>query len=164
MGLSVVPAEHIRQLMHFHRWRQDKIDALLRKQDTGLFEKSLSGSFGSLFIVLKHLVWAEKVWFGRVNPDAVAAMGDTDVNGLLSEWAAVSRKWEAFVEGLTEDPNEFRVDYFNTRGEKFSNTLAEIVVHLVDHASYHIGQMMNALRGFGVEPVSTNYIHFLREN
>lgn len=151
-----------RELLEFHTWRREKISELLLEVDEKLFSQELHGSFGSLNIILNHLVWAEKVWLGRVNRDAVATMKSTDVHGLLQAWSSVNEKWLAVIKNATTEEVFREVEYFISTGERHNNTVCEIVVHMVDHSTYHIGQMMNAVRGFGIEPVSTNYIHYLR--
>lgn len=151
------------ELFAFHLWRQAEIVKLLRELDAQFVSQQLSGSFGSLYIIMKHLVWAEKVWLGRVDNDAVANMRELDFPGLLEEWKATSAKWVSEVQQQAPEAFDQQVVYYTTKGVEHSNTLTEIVIHLLDHATYHIGQMMNAVRSFGIEPVSTNYIHYLRQ-
>ncbi len=164
MGISEVsgPEAWCRELMEFHSWRRERISDLLLEVDEQLFSEHLHGSFGSLNIILNHLVWAEKVWLGRVNRDAVATMKSSDVHGLLEAWKDVNEKWSSLLQVSSSEDIFREIEYFNSTGDRFSNVVWEIVVHMVDHSTYHAGQMMNAVRGFGIEPVSTNYIHYLR--
>jgi uncharacterized damage-inducible protein DinB len=153
---------HCTEWLAFHQWRQEQIGTLLRSVDTEYFSKQLSGSFGSLFIVLKHLIWAEKVWLGRVKPNVVAMMRDVTPSELVEEWENVTRQWVEVVQNASEADFDTVIEYSDTKGNAYSNTLFEIILHFVDHSTYHVGQMMNAIRAFGLEPVSTNYIHYLR--
>jgi uncharacterized damage-inducible protein DinB len=164
MGLGEVGESkaYCEELFRFHKWRQAKISDLLADVDANYFSEQLAGSFGSLLIILKHLVWAEKVWLGRVNHNEVAAMKDASATKLLEGWKDVTEKWTSLVENTPAGKFKEKVVYYNTSGQRYENELAEIAVHLIDHSTYHIGQMMNAVRGFGIEPVSTNYIHYLR--
>jgi uncharacterized damage-inducible protein DinB len=162
LGNQDSAAAYCLELLSFHEWRRKKISALLEDVDQDLFEKHLPGSFGSLYIILNHLVWAEKVWLGRVNRDEVATMKSGDTQALLKAWESVSGKWLKLAESANAEMLKQPITYFNSTGEQFENSILEIVMHLVDHSTYHIGQMMNAVRGFGIEPVSTNYIHYLR--
>ena len=164
MGISAQsgPESWCRELMQFHAWRREKISDLLREVDEQLFSEELHGSFGSLNIILNHLVWAEKVWLGRVNRDSVATMKSSDVHELLAAWKDVNEKWQGLLMDANSEEVFREIEYFISTGDRHTNTVWEIVVHMVDHSTYHIGQMMNAVRGFGIEPVSTNYIHYLR--
>jgi uncharacterized damage-inducible protein DinB len=162
LGAGASATAYCRELMDFHEWRREKISDLLREVDERFFSQQLAGSFGSLYIILNHLVWAEKVWLGRVDRDALATNKTQDVAGLLEDWKSVSGKWHALIAAAGPEELSRPVEYFVSTGDRYSNTVAEIVVHLVDHSTYHIGQLMNAVRGFGIEPVSTNFIHYLR--
>jgi uncharacterized damage-inducible protein DinB len=164
MGLAkaAAPDDWARELIAFQAWRREKVSDLLREVDEKLFSEHLSGSFGSLYIILNHLVWAEKVWLGRVDRNTVATMKASNVTGLLEDWKEVNGNWAAIVAAASRDGIFREIEYFTSTGDRFTNTVLEIVIHMVDHSTYHVGQMMNAIRGFGIEPVSTNYIHYLR--
>jgi uncharacterized damage-inducible protein DinB len=164
MGLANVnaPEGWASELISFQTWRREKVSDLLREVDEKIFTEQLHGSFGSLYIILNHLVWAEKVWLGRVDRDTVATMKPTNVAGLLDMWAEVNGKWSTLIHAATTEDILREIEYFTSTGDRFTNSVLEIVIHMVDHATYHVGQMMNAIRGFGMEPVSTNFIHYLR--
>ena len=164
MGLGAVAGAEswAQELIEFQAWRREKVSDLLLEVDEKIFAEQLHGSFSSLYIILNHLVWAEKVWLGRVDRDTVATMKPTNVAGLLEMWKEVNDKWNVIVHAATTEDIFREIEYFTSTGDRFTNTVLEIVIHMVDHSTYHVGQMMNAIRGFGIEPVSTNYIHYLR--
>lgn len=162
LGQAHSKAEVCRDMFRFHRWRQEKVCELLKGIDTALFSQQLHGSFGSLHIIVHHLVWAEMVWLGRVDQNTVAVMQDQDMQDMLAVWRRSSSKWAEILESASDADFDKHFSYFNTKGDAFQNNLGEIVFHVVDHATYHIGQLMTALRGFGIEPVPTNIIHYLR--
>lgn len=151
-------------LLHFHQWRQKSIIALLHRVNKDIFSLEIKGSFSSLYVILNHIVWAEKTWLGRVNHSEIANMKDLDAEGLMREWELTSARWENELMNSTVEDFERNITYYNTEGGKYENNLFEIYLHLTDHATYHIGQMMSAIRSFGLEPVPTNYIHYLRDN
>jgi uncharacterized damage-inducible protein DinB len=164
MGLVATSAPDVwaKELIAFQTWRREKVSELLQEVDEQIFSEQLNGSFSSLYIILNHLVWAEKVWLGRVDRDTVATMKPTNVAGLLEMWKEVNEKWSTVVQSATTDDILREIEYFTSTGDRFANSVLEIVIHMVDHSTYHVGQMMNAIRSFGIEPVSTNYIHYLR--
>jgi uncharacterized damage-inducible protein DinB len=55
------------------------------------------------------------------------------------------------------------VDYKSLKGDPFKNTVREIVMHVVNHATIHRGQVMGMLRQMGVAPPPTDLIFFYRE-
>lgn len=55
-----------------------------------------------------------------------------------------------------------KVSYTNSQGKQFSNTIAEILFHIVNHSSYHRGQLVSLLKAQGVEPTVSDYIFYKR--
>lgn len=54
------------------------------------------------------------------------------------------------------------VEYRTTAGQPFSNTVADILAHVVLHGSYHRGQLALLTRQGGGTPAATDYIVFAR--
>ncbi|MBZ0326844.1 MAG: damage-inducible protein DinB [Altibacter sp.] len=53
-------------------------------------------------------------------------------------------------------------EYTNTRGQSYSNRVDDILYHIINHSTYHRGQLMTELKQHGVIPISTDYIFFKR--
>ena len=62
----------------------------------------------------------------------------------------------------TSDPLDKRVIYENTEGESFSNSLNDILFHIVNHSTYHRGQIASDFRANGHDPLSLDYIFYKR--
>jgi len=54
------------------------------------------------------------------------------------------------------------ITYTNSMGDTYSNTVQEILFHIVNHSTYHRGQIMAQLREGGLDAVSTDYIFYKR--
>ncbi len=54
------------------------------------------------------------------------------------------------------------IDYTTTKGVAFSNSVEDIFYHVVNHGTYHRGQLITELKQQGVTPISTDYIFFKR--
>lgn len=59
------------------------------------------------------------------------------------------------------DPDKLVV-YQNSKGEKFENTVFEMLFQAVNHSTYHRGQINFLLKQNGIEPVLTDYIFYKR--
>ena len=56
-----------------------------------------------------------------------------------------------------------RYHYTNLRGEPFDDTYEETLFHVVNHGTYHRGQLIMMLREAGVTSLpGTDLIHYLR--
>ncbi len=61
------------------------------------------------------------------------------------------------------DPQDI-VNYKNSLGNTYKNTIHDILFHVINHSTYHRGQITMLTRDSGINPVSTDYIFFKREN
>ncbi len=59
------------------------------------------------------------------------------------------------------DPEKI-IAYSNTRGEKFSNKVLEILYHIFNHSTYHRAQIVTDLKSHGLEAINTDYIFYKR--
>jgi uncharacterized damage-inducible protein DinB len=49
------------------------------------------------------------------------------------------------------------------KGEKFANTIKDIIVHVINHSKYHRAQIAQLISLSGGEPAKTDYIVYQRE-
>jgi uncharacterized damage-inducible protein DinB len=75
----------------------------------------------------------------------------------------LNRQAHASVFDLLERGNLHRVyDYQNKKGERYSNSLDEILTHLIIHSAHHRAQMSSAWREVGIEPPVSDFIFWSR--
>jgi len=55
-----------------------------------------------------------------------------------------------------------KIEYQNSRGTKFENTIFEMLFHAVNHSTYHRGQINSLFKQNGITPVLTDYIFYKR--
>ncbi len=60
------------------------------------------------------------------------------------------------------DHLEKRIDYENSQGRNFSNTLQDILFHILNHSTHHRGQIAMDFRSNGLEPLELDYIFYKR--
>lgn len=53
-------------------------------------------------------------------------------------------------------------NYTNSKGVEFSNTFQDVLFHLINHSTYHRGQINALLRSSNIEPVIADYIFYKR--
>ena len=50
------------------------------------------------------------------------------------------------------------IHYEDSRGDSFSNTVEDILFHIINHSTYHRGQIVTNLKQNRVVPIATDYI------
>ena len=54
------------------------------------------------------------------------------------------------------------VHYTNTNGQAFDNSVRDILFNVINHSTYHRGQIAREFREYGPEPLVTDYIFYKR--
>jgi uncharacterized damage-inducible protein DinB len=126
------------------------------------FTKEIGGSFLSLRGTLAHLYGAEWVWLERwrgTSPSSLpSALDLPDVETIRSRWERVERGQRDFLEGLDPARLAEPLTYTNFQGERWTYSLWKILAHVVNHSSYHRGQVATLLRQLGKAPLSTDLL------
>lgn len=157
----------VRQLFAYDAWA----NALVFEAAAGLSEEqlahSVASSFPSVLGTLAHVVGAEWVWLRRwlgENPAGFPAWVATPVLAdLRARLSAIESERDAFVAGLSDADLGRDVAYRNLSGQAFSDSLDGLIRHVVNHSTYHRGQVATQLRQLGVKPPGTDLIVFLRQ-
>lgn len=157
--------EEVTKLFNYNRWANAKAlesAATLTEDELG---QDLGGSFPAVMGTLGHLYSAEWVWLERlrgVSPPGLPPAQEVPTLAVLKErWAVVEAGQKAFVEGLTEARMDEKVRYKNVKGEPRNYALSELLVHIVNHSTYHRGQVATMFRRLGKKPAATDYLVFL---
>lgn len=157
--------EEVTKLFNYNRWANAKAlesATTLTEEELG---QELGGSFPSVLGTLGHLYSAEWVWLERlrgVSPPGLPATLEVPTLAVLKEkWSVVEAGQKAFVEGLTDDRMDEKVRYKNVKGEPRNYALSELLVHIVNHSTYHRGQVATMFRRLGKKPAATDYLVFL---
>jgi len=54
------------------------------------------------------------------------------------------------------------ISYVNTSGDAFSDPMHDIIVHVLNHSTYHRAQIAKEMRMHNIDPINTDYITYVR--
>jgi uncharacterized damage-inducible protein DinB len=83
------------------------------------------------------------------------------VNDLRQRLTAIEEGQKSVLDALTPERLGSKVTYVNFAGQTCTYTFGEAMVHLVNHGTYHRGQVATLLRQLGKKPLSTDYLLYL---
>lgn len=156
--------ERIRALYDFNRWANGEVLETAGKLTPEQFTRDLHGSFPSVRETLVHIMGAEWIWLERWrgnSPKALLSAAEfPTVSAIANRWAEIERAQRKFVDGLTEDSLVQAVSYVNLKGDPYEYPLWQMLQHLVNHSTYHRGQITTMLRQLGARPVATDLLVF----
>jgi len=149
--------EDLRTLLDYHYWARDRMLEALDALTPDQYARDLGSSFKSVRDTAVHIYAAEWVWYSRWQGRSPAALltGDRfpDVAALRQAWIEHEGKMRAFLEAMAEQRALERVmDYTLFSGDRGASPFWHMLQHVVNHASYHRGQVTTMLRQLGSQP------------
>jgi uncharacterized damage-inducible protein DinB len=160
--------DELRELFAYNRWANHRILDAAAKLSAEALDRDLGSSFPSVRATLAHILGTEWVWLRRWKGTSPTGVPDTwdlsTLDGIRARWAEVEREQREFIDSLGEEDLRRAVSYRNIKGEPFTNTMAQMLRHVVNHSTYHRGQVITMLRQLGAETVSTDLIAYYREH
>jgi uncharacterized damage-inducible protein DinB len=113
---------------------------------------------------LAHVVGAEEVWLSRLEgrPSRSAVWPEAAVDTTVASLRDTHLGYGAYLATLDDADLETLVTYTNSAGKTFSDSLGDILLHVMLHGQYHRGRINLLLRQAGAEPVPADYIAFVR--
>jgi uncharacterized damage-inducible protein DinB len=159
--------EELQRLFDHNRWATRRLLDAAAAVPADELRRDLKSSFPSVLDTFTHMLGAEWVWLERWNGRTPTAFLDTSaldsVRALRARWDLLWREQQGFLDGL-ENGDEIRdVAYKTFKGEADKRALGDLMRHVVNHATYHRGQVVTLLRQLGQTPPPTDYVRWLRE-
>jgi uncharacterized damage-inducible protein DinB len=159
--------EDFHVLYEYNSWANHRMIDSCAQLSNEQFTRSLGSSFASVRDTLAHIYGAEWLWLerwqGRVPLSLPVSADFPDLKSLRARWAEHERKLEDYIRSLTPSELERVIKYKNTKGVPFEGPVWPMLQHVVNHSTYHRGQVTTLLRQLGAQPVSTDLIAFYRE-
>ena len=159
----------LRTLLDYHYWARDRMLNAIDGLTPDEFTRDLGGSFPSIHRTLVHTYSAEWAWHSRWNGHSPTALLSPeqfpDPPSLRSAWIALEAQVRDFLETLGESGVTRRFEYRLLSGQAGASIFWHMLQHVVNHASYHRGQVTSMLRQIGAAPPkSMDLITYYREH
>jgi uncharacterized damage-inducible protein DinB len=161
-------ANDLRHLIDYHYWARDRVLDAVRALEVSAFTAPRESSFTSIRDTLAHTYLAEWAWYSRWqghSPSAFPALDQfADVDSLSTAWQDTEAKVRAFIEPMSDTDTTRVIGYRLFSGVEAASPMWQMVQHVVNHASYHRGQVTTMLRQAGATPAkSMDLITYYRE-
>jgi uncharacterized damage-inducible protein DinB len=148
--------------LRYSAWASRKLVEAVRAVPDADFEKPVGVSHSSLLGTLGQILWADWLWFTRV-VEPMEKPGETR-EGLETVWPELQTKWVTWAERASDAEIHRVVEYISILDGQIARTPAwQIVLHVVNHATLHRGQVMGMLRQMGISPPHTDLLFYYRE-
>ena len=117
---------------------------------------------------LVHLYSAEWTWYQRWQGTSPSSMMDPvdypDPDTLARSWHTHEQHMRAYLTSLGDAGIQQEYDFRAFNGQPHRSVFFEMLQHVVNHGTYHRGQVATMLRQLGAKPAkSVDLITFYRE-
>jgi uncharacterized damage-inducible protein DinB len=148
--------EDLRTLLDYHYWARDRVLDAAALLAPDQFTRDMGSSFRSVRDTLVHLYGAEWAWCSRWNgrsPTGLApADAFPDVAALRRKWTELEAEVRAVLDRTAPEGVDAMISYTMLNGDPRSSVFWHMVQHMVNHGSYHRGQITTMMRQLGATP------------
>jgi uncharacterized damage-inducible protein DinB len=159
--------DEIRTLFDYNAWANRRSLAASEKLSNDKFTRPMGSSHSSVRDTLAHIYGAEWIWLERFqgrSPSALPNVNDfSDLQTLREAWSVHEERLLAVVGGLTQSDLDRKMEYKTLKFGVYSNPLWQSMLHVINHGTYHRGQVTTLLRQLGAQPILLDLMHFYRE-
>jgi uncharacterized damage-inducible protein DinB len=131
------------------------------------FTRDLRSSFGGVRGTLAHIMGAEWIWLERFKGMSPTKLLDEaefpDLTALRERWARIEQDRASWFERLPDSAAGAMLSYTSTEGKPFQAPLWQLVQHVVNHSTYHRGQVATLMRQLDGKPMGTDMVAWDRE-
>jgi uncharacterized damage-inducible protein DinB len=157
----------VRTLYRYSAWATARIFQAATRLSPAELAAPSGASFSSVRETLVHIMAAQLIWLSRWQGTSPRALLDArdfpDLASIRARWDQIEADTQRFVETLTDADLARVVEYRNMRGERWAYPLWQQVIHQVNHATYHRGEVAAALTQLGQSPGDLDLLIYVDE-
>ncbi|MDX2268865.1 MAG: DinB family protein [Bryobacter sp.] len=154
------------QHLEFSLWASLQVLEAARSLPEDALQLDRGNSFGGILSTLAHIFQADRLWLKRFqNPGQAAGTlaqpGESFHLDLLAEqWPGVLRDFATWTKEQSPEALAEPLHWINLKGEAKSEKRYKILLHIVNHGTYHRGQVVTMLKQAGVAVPSTDLVYY----
>ncbi len=160
--------ELLHMLVSYKAWADRLVHERVAALEPGVADAPQPIIFGSIRRTLNHLLAMDKVWRANLEgvPHGLTSRNPDECPPLeiiAADQAAFDRWLATYVDGLGQSEIDDPISFTFIGGGEGRMTRGEIILHLVNHSTYHRGHIADMLYNAGHRPPTTDLPVFLRE-
>lgn len=164
----MITQSQIIELYKYDEWANFKLlDAIGQLENEELI-RDLSSSFSSVRDTIVHILGAEELWLSRwMGEQGRTLLNSNDfstVDTLTKRWGHFIVQLNSYLDSLKEENLMEEINYKNLKGIPYSLELWKQMLHVINHSTYHRGQVVTMIRQLKKQPPSLDLINYYLEH
>ena len=154
----------------YHIWANNKLFGHLKQLPQEVYHAEVQSVFPSVSAVLEHLYVREEMWLGILSGESTdqvmllvnrltEEVKGIGVSEMEERYANLADRFRDFMTGI--DDLDKLTTITHPRYGSMSAPISGLIQHVVNHGTYHRGNVTAILRQQGHSGVATDYIFFL---
>lgn len=163
---------HALDLYDYHVWANEKVFKHLKELPDDIFHQELQSVFPSISAVVSHIYLVDQIWFAVMSGKSYDEIGSSiagvneRVNGrgpkaMAALFAEAAKERRLFL--TNQKDLDASMTIHHPEFGSLDTCLSELVQHVVNHGTYHRGNISAMLNQLGYKGVPTDYIFYLYE-
>ncbi|HVX26492.1 MAG TPA: DinB family protein [Parafilimonas sp.] len=149
--------QYFKEIAEYNLWANTIVCGWLEQISDEQWNKEIISSFNSIQETVLHIISAENAWLQRFKKQPVEWL-QSIYKGTKEEhiklWKQTSEGFKAFVDAFDEKDLNTNLDFKRLNGDAYSMPYYQLFAHVVNHATYHRGQLVTMLRQAGFTNIS----------
>lgn len=157
----------LHQYVAYNEWANRRIGKVLTGiSDSNLLDAPIISSFPSIRKTVHHIWDAELAWIARLQNQVIAWPPSAQFTApAITDFITTSQQFADFVTKQNASFFDTVTVYKNSKGLQFESLNADMVMHAMNHSTFHRGQLITMLRQIGVTDIpETDLIAYTRRN
>jgi uncharacterized damage-inducible protein DinB len=153
-------------LVEYNRWADERLLAACGQLTDEQYAREIGGSFPSIRATVAHHAGALRAWGTRFEGGDVRSLpSESEVPNIEVAMRLVLEGYETLAREARKPAGELDeiFTYRSMRGFMVSLPRWAVLRHVVNHGTYHRGQIANMMRQVGAAPPSTDYFLWAME-
>lgn len=157
----------LKQYASYNKWANQRIINVALALSEEELVKERIGSFSSIHKTFLHIWDAESGWWQRLKLEEKMILPSMHFKGITQDITdAIQRQdelYEHWVHNATSAGIDHVMQFHNSKREPIKMQVAQLLLHVFNHSTYHRGQLVNQLREAGVTNIpGTDYFYWLK--
>lgn len=147
---------HFNFLLSYDLWANNVVISTLK--DNNL-------TSGKPIELLSHILNGELLMMARIKKtDKIELWEKRSIDENNELLKTINGKWQEFINTSEEKDFNKRIEYINIFNENISPKIWEMFTHMINHGTYHRGQIASSIRSMNITPPVTDLMKFATIN
>lgn len=156
----------------YHQWANDRLFSHLEKLPAEVYNQQIESVFPSVAEVVAHIYQVDGMWLSVMSGDTLEQtfkhigiikeqLSEKNLNHLKGLFSELSARYHAFFSGQKDLDRKIEIEH--PKYGKYIVRISDLVEHVVNHGTYHRGNITAMLRQQGHAGVPTDFVFYVTE-